>query len=299
MGFDLRNDPEQPEYFDISPERLDSMSPSELADAMERAIDGMTEETYDPAVIDAYLEALDRRSPIPDGAGPRRSYTDFLRQVRSLTSAEAPRHTGARLRHAVRSCLAAALIAVCMLGSLVIAQASGIDVFGAIARWSEQAFSFGPLPDEDGPNGPSGPSGTAAQGVKADPDPPEEYREFQAALARHNVSLRVPKVPEGFEVVDSLLFIDDLTDNAEFSVIYKKGADCIGVNMEETKAPASVFEKDEREVEIYEYAGVSHYIFHNLDNVTAVWLTEDMQSSFTTNSPSVDVKELIRSVYEG
>lgn len=44
-------------------ERLEEMSPSELAEAMEQALNAMTEETYDPGVIDAYLNALEQKKP--------------------------------------------------------------------------------------------------------------------------------------------------------------------------------------------------------------------------------------------
>lgn len=74
MEHDLNNLPNQPACLDISPERLDSMSASELADAMEEAMNAMTEETYDPAVIDAYLEALDRKVPIPNDMSAQISY---------------------------------------------------------------------------------------------------------------------------------------------------------------------------------------------------------------------------------
>ena len=45
-------------------ERFASMSPSEIAEEMEARLGAMTEETYDPDVIDAYLDELDRRAPM-------------------------------------------------------------------------------------------------------------------------------------------------------------------------------------------------------------------------------------------
>lgn len=38
----------------VSTESLKAMSPAELADALELALDSMTEENYDPDLIDAY-----------------------------------------------------------------------------------------------------------------------------------------------------------------------------------------------------------------------------------------------------
>ena len=48
------------------------MTAAQLEAELEAALEAMTEEEYDPAVIDAYLDALDRKAPTPDhpDAGP-------------------------------------------------------------------------------------------------------------------------------------------------------------------------------------------------------------------------------------
>ena len=56
----------KPSFLDVTPERLSKLTASQLADDMERALDFMSDETYDDAVIDAYLEALDRVAPMPE-----------------------------------------------------------------------------------------------------------------------------------------------------------------------------------------------------------------------------------------
>lgn len=45
----------KPSFLDVTPERLSKLTASQLADDMERALDFMSDETYDDAVIDAYL----------------------------------------------------------------------------------------------------------------------------------------------------------------------------------------------------------------------------------------------------
>ena len=42
-----------------------AMSASEIAQELEQILSAMTEETYDTAIIDAYLDELDRRAPSP------------------------------------------------------------------------------------------------------------------------------------------------------------------------------------------------------------------------------------------
>ena len=88
MESPLNHHPNQtgkPDCLDISPERLKTMSPSELEQAMEDALSIMAEEDYDPAVIEAYLNALDNQAPMPMYPDAKTSYTDFQQKIRSLS----------------------------------------------------------------------------------------------------------------------------------------------------------------------------------------------------------------------
>lgn len=55
---------ERPDCLDVSPERLNPMTAAQLERELEAALEAMTEAEYDPAVIDAYLDALDRKAPM-------------------------------------------------------------------------------------------------------------------------------------------------------------------------------------------------------------------------------------------
>ena len=44
----------------------EAMTEEELTDGLNEALESMTEENYDPALIDAYLAALDRKAPMPE-----------------------------------------------------------------------------------------------------------------------------------------------------------------------------------------------------------------------------------------
>ena len=46
--------------------RLAVMPASQVAQEMEQVLGTMTPETYDAAIIDAYLDELDRKSPMPE-----------------------------------------------------------------------------------------------------------------------------------------------------------------------------------------------------------------------------------------
>lgn len=301
MDFNLSNSSDHPVCFDISPAKLDSMSVSELADAMEEAIDLMTEEKYDPAIIDVYLNAMDRKSPVPGDLITQTSYHDFIEKVQPLVAIDMPQpqcQPPKRLRRVLRTSLVAALIASCLFGTLVVAQASGIDVFSAIANWTESVFGFGDLRSDDTLNNPSNVTHTAAGSVQVGPDIPEEYKELQLALAERNIPLRVPKMPDEFDVEDSQLYIDPVTGNIEFSIAYAQGVSNIGFDLLQTNVPTTIYEKDTADVEEYQYAGITYYIFNNVSNVSAVWRADGVECIITTNLVSLNMKELIQSMYK-
>ena len=259
---------------------LDAMSPSRLADAMERALDDMTEETYDPAALRACLEALERAAPVPPHAGAQgaaRRVEDWIQQQGAPEEPE--RKPGgqspARRRGLLRGGLAAALVTVCL--------------FGAVARWTAETFSFGKLPEErEEPPAPSVPTSEL----------PPEYDEMRAILEEDGQILYFPQIPSEFELSYSDLYIDPRTGEADLAVEYSDDDIYIAYRVIQHQGPPTgVYEKTDDPVERYELYGVTHYIFSNSANITAVWLSGSLEYSIWTNDMSYDLKALIRSMY--
>ena len=226
----------KPDCLDISPERLKNMSPSELEQAMEDALSIMTEEDYDPAVIDAYLNALDNQAPMPLYPDAKTSYTDFQQKVRSLSGdpsvqgMQKRRHV--RLHRILRVGLVAVLTVACLFGSMVAAQAAGVDVFGALARWTESAFSFGPIQSGQGVETQS----AAGQEMNISSDPSElpiEYQELWTELKERDIgSLMFPTyIPDRFQIEESNLYLSEEVDVIDFTVWYVNGDNDISFNL--------------------------------------------------------------------
>lgn len=307
------NQSTQSNCLDVSPDRLRSMSPSELEQAMEEALSVMTDETYDPAVIDAYLDALDCVAPLPPHPDAAASYASFCQKVCSRSErlapppASAPVRRPRRTRTAMRAALAAAVTAACLVGGAVAAQAAGIDVFGAMARWTEDAFSFGMLPNEY--NAMAEDDSEAAQSTANQTSPdvsyvygevPEEYQEAQAAFAERGLPFCYMKAPEGFEVCDTLLYVFPHSDMVVFDIMYSKNEHFISFSLAQTDGTSStIYEKDDTEVETFVYNGIVHYIFHNVTNYTPAWMdSNNIEYSVSTTGSLDELKELIRSIYE-
>lgn len=290
--------------FDLSPERLNSMSPSELEQAMEEALSRMSDDDYDPAVVDAYLNALDQKSPMPEFPDAKSSYKTFQEKFQDMhtnvVEQSKPNHRYTKPSRALRGSLVAVITVACLFGGMVAAQAAGVDVFGAIARWTDSVFTFGAVHSKPASSAYSDNSfnGGEQNDLSNDLPVPEEYRDVQAELTQRGLPLHYPKVPKDFEARDQLCYIDPVTDRIEFSVGYLRGTDYIGFDMLQYDATHSTeYEKDSNDVEEYIYNDIVHYIFSNNSNTTAVWLMGEMEYCITTNSDSVNIKELIQSVY--
>lgn len=118
-----------------NPQELAQLSPEDLAQAMEEALDGMTEDTYDQAVLEAYLDALDAKTPMPEMPDIDASYQQFQAMLTGALPSR-PKRGGKVLRMTLRVFLAAAFLFGCLLA----AQASGMNIFGAVTSWTEDTF---------------------------------------------------------------------------------------------------------------------------------------------------------------
>ena len=269
------------------------MSPSELSEAMEAALDDMTEETYDPAVIDAYLDALDRKAPLPVHPDAESSYQEFQAKLQEYVEqgASKPAKRTSKFRRITRAGLVAALLAVLLTGA---AQAAGIDVVGTIARWTENVFSFGTV--QSGNDSSHYPS--KSDQVPADVS--EEYQELVAELQKRGIEeYTIPTyIPEGFQADTPELYVDE-TGYMEFTVAYANGDDMvIFAVLGDGGTHTGSFEKDNSEVRIYTKNGTAHYFFKNLKTNLVAWTVNELEYSVRTTLPATELEKIVNSMYE-
>jgi hypothetical protein len=182
----------------------------------------------------------------------------------------------------------------CLLAGVVVAQAAGVDVLGSIAHWTEGVFGFGTLPSE---NTSTNPSPSQNNVSVEDVDIPEEYNEIHELLSERGLKFYFPQIPAEFEPLESSIYIRPDTNCVDFGIGYLRGDDCIGFYLVQNDgSPSTVYEKDDGPVEEYRNNDIIYYIFTNVTNVTTVWMVDNVEYCITTNSTSVDIKELIHSV---
>lgn len=171
-----------------------------------------------------------------------------------------------------------------MFGSMLTAQAAGLDVFGAIGRWTEEKFHFEISPtSEDGTT---------------------DYTFREASREKGLPQNLIPTwYPKGFESSEP---IDDSVEDYVDSVY------CEYINKEENRSyltmvsryydsnsiAATVYEKDDTEIEIYENNGRNFYIMSNLDTLTATWSDGKMSIDISGQLEINELKHIIDSIGE-
>lgn len=275
-----------PDHGILSKEEMRKMEPADLAEALEAALSFETEETYDPELIAAYLEVLDEKAPMSETPDPEGAYQRFQKRVQGLTMLNTKTDNGGtaplskerkplyfRVRRAV-----AVLVAVFVL--VIGARAAGMNVFGYLARWTDDVFTF----------------------IAPTPARSEYYAPFRDALAEHNMPPELapswypagfrsegPVYDEGNPFCDSIYMRFTHDDGREFIVSIKQYfsvEDVVGV----------VFEKDAANVELYTSGERTFYILSNQDTVTAVWADGLLSESIKGNLSVDKVKSIIDSI---
>ena len=203
-----------------------------------------------------------------------------------------------RPRRAVRVCITVAATIALLFTLLVGAQASGIDVFGILANWTDSVFSFGPIPTDSSSQAEPDGLETVTQ-VSSRTEIPEEYQELYAALQERGVSdVTVPTdIPDGFQIENSELHTLLDVQVIYFTALYGNGLDYITFDFVwKDNTPSLLFEKDEKNVELYTYKGIEYYIFTNNSQNVATWYANECEYSLSTTLSVENLKEIINSV---
>lgn len=264
-------------------EQLDAMSTAELLEALEQTLFFMTEENYDGELLDAYLDELDRKSPMPEHPATDESYERFKARVGKMNAAinplesapaasakPKPRHT------ALRTALVAVIAAACLLSCMVVVQAAGLDVFGSIARWTDSLFGFGAIGEPA-----ASPSPTGTQEVTV------EY-----------IETLLPTVPDGFVMGEPVVFEDDVSGGIEYCVSFISEANYITFSaVEQYNDSMSEYQKDYQDVRIIHIDGQIFYLFMNNGYASAAWRFSNLECSINSDLALEELTQIIVNSY--
>ena len=274
--------------------QLDGMSASELTILLEQALEGMSEETYDAELIDTYLDALDRKAPIPEISDPDidSAYANFEQLLRSLSPespTSAPHAAPRKARPALRIRFVAIAAAICLLASLCVAQAAGLNVFGAFARWTSNTFSFGEIHSDD------------TKDYDTTSFDPKEYSTLQDALDALGVTeISEPTwIPDGYQLdgIDGVFSKED--DFLYLAAEYTDGPHSLQIIIKSyVDEPDIQFQKTDASVTSFSINGLDIYMFENTNNRAAVWVTENYECSILGAVDYSTLKQIVLSIYD-
>lgn len=211
---------------------------------------------------------------IPEGEGES-LYP--IRNNQEKRSASVPTKTRRVFRS--RKILVVAAVLILMFGGMLTAQAAGVDVFGAIGRWTEEKFHFDIVQDND--------RTSLFQETATQAKIPQDF---------------VPTwVPDGFEEAEPQV---DTVENYMTSII------CVYSNQEKTysvdiehyynKADIEtlVIEKDDTNVCSYESNGKTFYIMSDTEYLTATWTDGVFVETISGQLSMDEIKQIIDSIGE-
>lgn len=169
---------------------------------------------------------------------------------------------------------------------MVTAQALGYDLFGIIARWTEETFHF---------------SIPASTETSASPSGDAEYKGLQEALDAYGITEAV--VPKWYppEYVMSEVKVSPASDKVTFQATYEAGEKFMAVTVwqyqTEKDVNDGIFEKDNSSVISYEAGGITHYLMSNEGQMRGAWTTQNLMCSISGDLSESELKQMIDSIY--
>lgn len=191
-------------------------------------------------------------------------------------SLEVPQKRVVTFRRVWRAALVAAAAIVCMLAAMVTAQAAGVDVFGAMARWTEDVFSFGQIP----------PDSVVSDNLNGEADE-QEFSSLQEAFDAYGMTeVHEPTwLPDGYALGElDVTYLDDPFQRT-FAASYTNGEGYVSVGiMNYEGEPITQVQKTDDQVEMVEEDGITFYLIYNTENCTIAWYTDQWEYYLVSNN---------------
>lgn len=177
----------------------------------------------------------------------------------------------------------AAVLAIFVLATVSV-NAFGYDLWGRVARWSQEFFHF-----EDETQGP-------------DPSEPDmldeiEYASLQEALDEFNITQKLAPtwLPDGYLFTE--IEVADSPRELSIYANYKHDGKNLRISIRRLigSTPEQV-EKSESLIEAYDSNGITYYIFNNYDELKAAWVVGEFECFISGKITIEQMKTVIDSI---
>ena len=284
-------------------EHLKEKTIEQLTDEYTALLQRAASGNIDLDLMQAYLDAMDEKDPIPFALEEPATYEQFAekhaamleeldRPVQSmkLHTSEQQRPVEKHSRGVLRRVVPVAAAAALVLGTMISAQALGFDVFGKIARWTEETFHF------------SSARQTSAVGTKYPLAEGEQMTFETLEDAVDAFGITAPIIPKRIPDRFSLAEVTAL-HNADGIEIYAEYEDDGGKELfaidyrTVTVEDETIIEKDAASVGLYEKNGIAHYLITDMGCEKAIWQNGELECWVTGMVSRQEMREIIDSIY--
>jgi hypothetical protein len=192
-----------------------------------------------------------------------------------------------RKHRMIRFASVVAIFVVVLLTGNMTAKAFGIDLFGTIAKWTQDTFTF----SSSVPNETTSDEQDFNEAAKTDT--------LQQILNQYGITCDlVPTwLPDGYLFKNSDVY--ETPASTSFHAIYYREEDEISVTITSLSKPVrSIYEKDDNEVTVYSVNDIEHYIMTNLKITNIVWTSGTYEGSISGKISLEEAKRIIDSIYK-
>lgn len=298
---------------------LEHLSVERLEELLDLAVNADEEENSE--YIDAILEVIvkkEKESPsgrfidinkawndfqtyynTEDGRGQTLYFSEDQEQLATAT----PRNRKI-LRRIWKTALVAAVTVICLIISVVAAQAVGFDVLGALAHWTDGIFTFGNVqpPTVDMTFGETADNSAESANQTPSINTSEDwmYSSFQEALDNYSITeISEPSILPDNYVLEQISGFDG--NKFYLDAMYTNGSDIMSISiLSHSGNPSTQVEKGDSPVEVFETGDTIFYLVENTNNYTVVWLTEHYECFITSslNMEKATLKEIAFSMID-
>lgn len=260
-------------------QQLDEQTREALADRLVDCLYSFEGEE-DIEALDRCLEDLEMAGAVCEDFDVEQGLKDFHERFSdAFESSPQEVKKPARSRRPLARIAIIAAALVCAFA--VTAQASGLDILGAIARWTSEQFSF------------------VREGEMRGPDKKLEYDSLQDALDEYHVSekLAPTKFLEGTVFSDILVrqekngLLITATYTLEESLFFISFRKVVG-------APYGEIEINDPNVEIYKSGGIEHHLMSDVKQRKATWYNGEWECYIAGDLSRNDLLMMIDSIYQ-
>lgn len=287
--------PENPPCKDDKFTIYDAMSTEELQQILREDASKPVGEESDTDALFYIMEVLaKRRKERNEGKSPEKALEAFKNKYYTETENSFDSESAAVTRKqnnggGWKRGLVAAAAAICILVacSSITAGALGFDLWGIIAKWTQETFHFGYAGQTEETNAPS-----------------LDYNfpcvSLQEALDKRGITAALVPLwmPDGYIEVE--IKTVETPFQRQFFSKYQNGNDSIRIKITDymDMHPMQI-EQSASLIDVYNSNEIDYYIFDNMDQRKAVWINGCFECSITGPLSISEIKEIIDSIGKG